>query len=188
LDKFYLTKSFIHKFIANSGFAKIAVQRNVDVKEKYSLFTNNNCIISFYLDKSKKSYIIQVSTLNIQLNVLVIDDNTHITDVIKSFFDSNNVNCKTVNDGTAALVEIQKPEYDLIFLDLAMPDYTGYDILNTLKRQGIINKNIVIFTASVFENIELDNFRDLNIKEVLRKPVSLNKIQEITKQVQVNIE
>jgi two-component system, OmpR family, response regulator len=120
--------------------------------------------------------------------VLVIDDNTHITDVIKSFFDSNNVNCKTVNDGTAALVEIQKPEYDLIFLDLAMPDYTGYDILNTLKHQGIINKNIVIFTASVFENIELDNFRDLNIKEVLRKPVSLNKIQEITKQVQASIE
>ena len=91
-------------------------------------------------------------------------------------------------NGYVALELARKYRPDIVFLDLAMPDYTGYDILNTLKRQGIINKNIVIFTASVFENIELDNFRDLNIKEVLRKPVSLNKIQEITKQVQASIE
>ncbi|MDQ3085044.1 MAG: response regulator [Thermoproteota archaeon] len=47
---------------------------------------------------------------------------------------------------------------DLILLDIAIPSYTGIDILNELKRQRIENQNIIIFTASVFKSEQINEF------------------------------
>lgn len=47
------------------------------------------------------------------------------------------------------LKEIRKNSYDLILLDVAMPTYSGIDVINSLKNEGLLaSKNIVIFTAS----------------------------------------
>ena len=62
-----------------------------------------------------------------------------------------------------------------------MSDYNGYDILSALKSHNIKDNNIVILTASNIHTNELDNFKDLGIKEVLTKPVSLYRIEEIIK-------
>ena len=55
----------------------------------------------------------------------------------------------------------------------------SHDILSALKSQNIKDKNIVILTASSINSSELDNFKVVGIKEVLTKPVSLYKIEEI---------
>ncbi len=111
--------------------------------------------------------------------VLVVDDNENITEVIKDFFELEKIECKTVNDGLEGLMEIQNNKYDLILLDLAIPNYSGIDILDELKKQSIVNKTIVIFTASVVKDSEMEKYMEIGVKEILEKPISLANLESI---------
>jgi DNA-binding response OmpR family regulator len=113
------------------------------------------------------------------MKVLIIDDNESITEVVKDFFEFENIECKTINDSQAGLAEINNNEYDLILLDIAMPNFTGLDILHELKRQKIEKKNIIIFTASVFKSELINEFLEVGVKEVLSKPISIEKMDQI---------
>lgn len=115
------------------------------------------------------------------MNVLIIDDNENITEAIKDFFDLENISCNSINNGYDGLMEIKKQHYDLILLDIAIPEFTGFDILNELKKEQIKNNKIVIFTASVFPPEVLEEFRDIGVKEILKKPVSLDKLELLVK-------
>lgn len=111
--------------------------------------------------------------------VLVVDDNENITEVVKDFFELEKIECKTVNDGLEGLMEIQNNKYDLILLDLAIPNYSGIDILDELKKQSIVNKTIVIFTASVVKDSEMEKYLEIGVKEILEKPISLANLESI---------
>jgi DNA-binding response OmpR family regulator len=113
------------------------------------------------------------------MKVLIIDDNESITEVVKDFFEFENIACNTINDSQAGLAEINNNEYDLILLDIAMPNFTGLDILHELKRQKIEKKNIIIFTASVFKSELINEFLEVGVKEVLSKPISIEKMDQI---------
>ncbi|MFB5615329.1 MAG: response regulator, partial [Candidatus Nitrosomaritimum yanchengensis] len=64
------------------------------------------------------------------LEVLIIDDNEQITKMISSFLDMSNHECTVVNDGKEGLELVKTNQYDSIVLDLAMPEFDGYEILN----------------------------------------------------------
>ena len=62
----------------------------------------------------------------------------------------------------------RKEDFDLILLDLAMPDFSGTDVIKSLKQGGLIDlNNIVIFTASSDRTI-MDKIKDSGIKEILK--------------------
>ncbi len=81
----------------------------------------------------------------------MIDDNKDITEMLKDFFETENIKCKIINDGKEGLNEILKEDeyYDFILLDLTMPEFSGWDIFKKLKDKNVLkSKNLIIFTAS----------------------------------------
>ncbi len=81
-----------------------------------------------------------------------------------------------VNDAQQGLERIKREKFDLIMLDLAMPEFSGYDVIKSLKQDGVIeSRNIVVFTASSDPNI-LNEIRNSGVKEVFKKPFSLDDI------------
>jgi len=108
------------------------------------------------------------------LRILVIDDNKEITEVIGYYCNSaKDVDCQVINEGKEGLESIRNAEFDLIMLDLAMPDFSGVDIIKTLKQDRLIeSKNIVIFTASsdprVYEEIKNSGVRDIQKAMLIR--------------------
>ncbi|VFJ12535.1 response regulator [Candidatus Nitrosocosmicus franklandus] len=113
------------------------------------------------------------------MKVLIVDDNENITEVVKDFFELGNIECKTINNGVEGLAEIQNSNYDLILLDIAIPDYSGLDILDELKNKSIKSKNIVLFTASLFNPEDIEKYSSIGVKEICEKPVSLEKLENI---------
>lgn len=117
------------------------------------------------------------------MKVLIIDDNRDVTNAIADFFDSMEINYKIIDEGREALDEIvnQTEKYNLILLDIAMPQLSGLDILERLKDKGdpIRSENIVLFTASTLTNNDIQKYSNLGIKEVLRKPISLDNLTEL---------
>jgi CheY-like chemotaxis protein len=112
-----------------------------------------------------------------RLNVLIIDDNEQITKMISSFLDLSNHDCTIVNDGKDGLELIKTKQYDSIVLDLAMPEFDGYEILDTLKNEdpSQISK-IIILTASSIPLETVKKFKELGVSSCLQKPVDIDQL------------
>jgi two-component system, OmpR family, response regulator len=111
--------------------------------------------------------------------MLLVDDTKEIAEVICFYCHSTDIDCDCITEGWKALDSIKGEKYDLILLDLAMPGFSGLDVIKSLKEEGgIESKNIVIFTASSVRNT-LDKIEDSGIKEILKKPCSLDDLTEL---------
>jgi len=93
----------------------------------------------------------------------------------------NGIHGKEVNEGQKGLFEIQKGDYDIILLDIAIPEYSGFDILNQLKKQGVNNKWIVILTAWNLKMEDFNNYLDVGVREILKKPIGLETLMKLSK-------
>lgn len=114
-------------------------------------------------------------------SVLVIDDNKDMTEMISDYLQSQEIECNVINDGKEGLEEIRREnKYSVIFLDLAMPEFSGYDVFNTLKKEGLVeSRNIIIFTASSIAESEIEEVLSNGAKGILRKPASIDELIEI---------
>ena len=112
-----------------------------------------------------------------RLNVLIIDDNEQITKMISTFLDMSNHDCTIVNDGKEGLELIKTKQYDSIVLDLAMPEFDGFKILNTLQDEdpSQISK-IIILTASSISLETVKTFKELGVSSCLQKPVDIDQL------------
>jgi len=112
-----------------------------------------------------------------RLNVLIIDDNDQITKMISSFLDLSNHDCTIVNDGKDGLELIKTKQYDSIVLDLAMPEFDGYEILDTLKNEDPSQiPKIIILTASSVSLETVKKFKELGVSSCLQKPVDIDQL------------
>jgi CheY-like chemotaxis protein len=112
-----------------------------------------------------------------RLNVLIIDDNEQITKMISSFLDMSNHDCTVVNDGKEGLEQIKTKRFDSIVLDLAMPEFDGYEILDTLQKEDPSQlRKIIILTASTIPIETVQKFKDLGVSACLQKPVDIDQL------------
>ena len=111
--------------------------------------------------------------------ILVVDDNEEITEVISFYCNSKkDIDCQVINDGPQGLERIREENFDLILLDIAMPEFSGWDIIQSLKQDRLIeSKNLVIFTASSNQKL-LNDIKNSGLK-VFKKPCSLDDLVEL---------
>jgi len=111
------------------------------------------------------------------MKILLIDDNEEITDLFQTTFVAKGYPCEVSNDGKEGLELIKKKKHDIVLLDLAIPRFSGIDILNELHQAGPIeNYNIIVFTASVISENEMDDFIKMGVLGCIRKPVRLDEL------------
>ncbi|MBV7437025.1 response regulator [Aeromonas sp. sif2416] len=79
------------------------------------------------------------------MNVLICDDSGFARKQLARALPADwNVMLHQAADGLAGIEQILMGHGDLIFLDLTMPEMDGYGVLETLKREGLRNKVIVV--------------------------------------------
>ncbi|MDH3677096.1 MAG: response regulator [Nitrosopumilus sp.] len=111
------------------------------------------------------------------MRVLLIDDNPEITDLFETTLTSKGYSCKITNNGKEGLELIKKKESDIVLLDLAIPKFSGIDIINDLLKNGPINDyNIYLFTASIISDSEVNEYIKKGVLGCLRKPLRLDEI------------
>ncbi len=92
-----------------------------------------------------------------------------------------------VNNGNEGLDVIRSNnEFDLILLDLAMPDFSGLDVIKSLKKENLMEqKNIVVFTASSDPKI-MEEIGNSGVKGILKKPCSVDDLRKLIKKFRKN--
>ncbi len=113
------------------------------------------------------------------LKILGIDDNSDITEMLDTVLNGAGHEFSFVNKGKEGLEKIKQNLYDMVLLDLSMPNFTGIDVVNGLNDEGIISKQkIVLFTASSMTDTEIEQLLKKGIHSCIRKPVDIPDLLE----------
>lgn len=73
-----------------------------------------------------------------------------------------------------------KPAPIVVILDLAIPEFSGYDVLDALRKDGTLqSQNIVISTASSVAEKDKNELIALGAKDILPKPYRLKELKNI---------
>lgn len=122
------------------------------------------------------------------MRVLLIDDNEEIRDAVSFYLDSQGIECHLVGDGHEGLTEIRNSGdhfFNVILLDLAMPDFSGFQVFEKLKEEGLLKtNNVVLFTASNLNPQQLQKMVADGAKGILNKPMSIEELEDAIKKFQ----
>lgn len=108
------------------------------------------------------------------IHLLLVDD--HATNrlvaaaTIKQ--DIPNATIDQARNGTEAIAKMKTNKYDLVLMDMIMPDYSGIEVTRIIRTEclpPLSEVNIVALTANVAE-VLVQECADVGIHEILRKP------------------
>jgi len=84
-------------------------------------------------------------------NILVVDDAKENARLFKIYLDQSGANVELACNGLIAIDKVKNNKFDLIFLDLQMPELDGYQTIERLREYGF-NDPIVALTAHAMKD------------------------------------
>lgn len=108
--------------------------------------------------------------MNAKSNILVIEDLSLISPQITSLLHSENYHVFTASDAKDALQEVALRPYDLIILDLELPDTNGEEILKQLKKNKETSDTAVIIMTGTYEPDRVRRLITQGASEFFLKP------------------
>ncbi len=78
------------------------------------------------------------------MQVLLIDDNVVFLQQLKKYLITKNISVDTADGGNSALDMMEKNHYDIVVLDLKMPDLPGVDVLRWARQHNVKSKFIIL--------------------------------------------
>ena len=104
--------------------------------------------------------------------ILVVEDEKSIAEMIKLCLTKNGYHCETANNGIVASELIEKYRYDLILLDIMLPDMDGFEMIEYIKQ---FNIPVIFVTA---KNAVTDRVKGLRLgaEDYIIKPFDLQEL------------
>ncbi|MBI3639802.1 MAG: response regulator transcription factor [Thaumarchaeota archaeon] len=119
------------------------------------------------------------------MKILVVDDNNSITELLSQYFKLKGHDCTVTNSGKEGLWLCLHHKFDAIVLDLAMPEFTGKDFLDSLNQKGKIEQQkIIVLTAMPLGDVTLKGTRH-GICEVVHKPFKLDTLMKTLESLKI---
>lgn len=109
--------------------------------------------------------------------VLIIDDNQSITTMISRFLELKGHSCSMSNTGRNGLALLEKQRFDVVLLDLSMPEFTGLNVIDALVEKKLIeDQNIIVCTAKSLQPNEIETLLKKGVKACMAKPMKLTEL------------
>ena len=77
-------------------------------------------------------------------NILIIDDDTLLCWALSRRISIMGINAVTASTGKDALIKIEQKIFDIIFVDVNLPDINGIELLEKIQKISLLSKLIVI--------------------------------------------
>lgn len=109
--------------------------------------------------------------------ILIIDDTKNIRILLQTCLEAEGYQVQAVADGGAALDLLQVELFDLIFLDIKLPELSGTEVLRRLRSQGILTPVIIMTAFATIKNAV--ECTQLGAVTYLQKPFTAEKVRRI---------
>lgn len=113
--------------------------------------------------------------------VFIVDDEPSLRDLFSVALEDETREVVTCGNGFTALRILVENSFDVILLDLSLPDTNGVHILREMRRRGD-NTKVILCSAHVDERSFL-SARELGVAAFISKPVTLLALRRIVSDV-----
>ena len=113
--------------------------------------------------------------------ILVVDDEEIIRELFREYLGEEGFLVKVASSGQAALELVKKEKFDLLLIDLIMPEMDGQELLRQVRAAGI-KVPAAILTAY---EVEPDKTREefLKIRAFIPKGIPMAEVSEKIKEI-----
>lgn len=139
-----------------------SVETNSHLELITSTQKENNILNTIYLEKNSRK------NTNRSGNILVVDDNESNRDLLSRLITAQGYIVATAANGLQAIQMIKTGNYDLILLDILMPEINGYEVLQWLREQF---RHIPAIAISALDEIDsVVKCIEMGAEDYLTKP------------------
>ena len=131
--------------------------------------------VTFYNDSLHDDL---VSESQLKGNILLAEDNAANQQLIKMYLEKMGADVTCADNGEQVVAQVQKHDFDLIYMDMQMPVMSGLDAVATLRRQGY-NKPIVMLTANATYD-DKSSCLDAGANDFVTKPIVRRQLYEVS--------
>lgn len=116
--------------------------------------------------------------------ILIVEDEAFLRKVIADECRENGYLVDEAVDGKEALQKTKTDKFDLILLDLLLPDIDGFEVLTQLKKESTLSGTPVVILSNLGQREEIEKGLSLGAKDYLIKAhvtpsEIIKRIQEI---------
>ncbi|MBL1175229.1 CHASE2 domain-containing protein [Pantanalinema sp. GBBB05] len=116
------------------------------------------------------------------LKILVVEDNLTNQQLMRFMLQRLGYQPDIVGDGKAAIVAMQQSIYDLVLMDIQMPEMDGLSATRKIRLELLHQPWIIGLSANVLQDAQTDAL-SAGMNAYLTKPIKLEKLIEAFKQV-----
>lgn len=108
------------------------------------------------------------------MRILLVEDETGIADPLSKLMEKNNLPTDVVYDGLSGFIQAKKNIYDVIVLDIMLPEMNGLEVLRKIRDMGI-HTPVLLLTAK--DSVE-DKVKGLELgaDDYLTKPFAAKEL------------
>jgi CheY-like chemotaxis protein len=119
----------------------------------------------------------EIGNVRTDINILIIEDNKMNQKVIGTMLNSLGYSFDIADDGYAGFLQAKTKKFDLIFMDLFMPEMDGFESAQRILK----NDKSVIIVAFTADNLpETKKKAELSgIKDFISKPVRIEELKRL---------
>ena len=112
-------------------------------------------------------------------HVLVVDDDLALRGLFKNLLTRNGFEVDSASDGRTAYDQMTRENYEVILLDLMMPNVNGFELLERIERDrpGLLSRVIVMTGAAQRTVVKLDTSK---VWGLIRKPFDIDNLLSST--------
>jgi len=110
------------------------------------------------------------------MKILGIDDSEELLGLSEVALTFEGHEYTGIDNGRDGLQAIRDKKFDIVLLDLSMPEFSGQDVIDALVKEGIMNKQkVVIFTATTPTKKDIELYLAKGVHSVLGKPLDVEQ-------------
>ena len=112
------------------------------------------------------------------LKILVAEDNSVNQQLIELMLEQYGYCCDIVSDGVEVIEAIHRCNYDLILMDVQMPEMDGIEatrLIRDLEKDSLQHIRIIAVTASAMQG-DRQNFLEAGMDDYISKPIQFNEL------------
>jgi len=107
-------------------------------------------------------------------NILLVEDEEDLLELYKSFLESDGYVVETAAKGRDAVNKAKNKRFDMVILDIKLPDIMGDEVARELKA---IDESVIIIMVTGFPSFqESIDALDLGIYDILLKPITADEL------------
>lgn len=108
------------------------------------------------------------------IRVLLAEDEHLYQRIIEQYIHEFNIQLTIVNDGKACLDKVDRQQYDVILMDIIMPEFNGLEVARAIRNKGI-KTPIIAVTSNIWKEDEIKSIKS-GMNDFLPKPFNAQKL------------